>query len=114
MNSQRETTNSKSYFVLKNRFEIFFKDFWYTNINLAQICITNSIKRLKRSKIPYKQTRIFNFLIIINLFAKPNLSQKYILCMIYIFYTHDNKATFNQKLLNKFRTNNKVLIRGVQ
>ena len=41
VNSQLENTNSKDNFALKNWFKTFvlnIKDFWYTKINLTQIC----------------------------------------------------------------------------
>ena len=38
---QHKNTNSIGVFVLKNGFNVQLKDFWYTEINLTQMCITN-------------------------------------------------------------------------
>ena len=65
-----------------------FKDFWCAKIKLTQVGITNS-------KFPSHATRIFNLKWLIIVFAKPNLSQKYIL------YARKLKYTFKRWFCNQ-------------
>ena len=89
VNSQCENTNSKGDFVLKNRFETYVLKTSGIQISiLLRFGVTNSINKHLLLYISYTHKTNFNPKLLFIAFAKPNLSQKYML------YSRNLKRTY--------------------